>query len=168
MYYRGCDGILIDYDITDEQSFTKAKTWYYNVQKHTDVTNKFIMLIGNKCDKGDIEGMREVETESAQIYAHDIRSAFVECSAKTGKRVGTEFAMAAKMEREKVERREGGQSWQSDRKSTVDLTTGKNTEKGKGKGKGKGSGGGGFASAWLGGNKKKAGGGKDKSWCSCE
>jgi len=51
-YYRGAMGILLVYDVTDEQSFNNIRNWMRQIQQHAaDNVNK--VLIGNKCDMLD-------------------------------------------------------------------------------------------------------------------
>jgi Ras-related protein Rab-1A len=35
-YYRGADGIIIVYDITDKTSFDNVKTWLAEIEKYVD------------------------------------------------------------------------------------------------------------------------------------
>lgn len=35
-YYRGADGIIIVYDITDKTSFENVKTWLAEIEKYVD------------------------------------------------------------------------------------------------------------------------------------
>jgi len=48
MYYRGAKAALIVYDVTDPETFNKAKNWIKELQTKTE--NIYIILIGNKCD----------------------------------------------------------------------------------------------------------------------
>ena len=45
MYFKGASAILVVYDVSDPQSFTKAQTW---VSKLNQSYNLY--LVGNKCD----------------------------------------------------------------------------------------------------------------------
>ena len=48
-YYRGADGIIVVYDITDRTSFDNVKTWLAEIEKYVDGRAvKFI--VGNKND----------------------------------------------------------------------------------------------------------------------
>ena len=48
-YYRGADGIIVVYDITDRTSFDNVKTWLAEIEKYVEErTVKFI--VGNKND----------------------------------------------------------------------------------------------------------------------
>ena len=51
-YFRGAQGILLVYDVTDRGSFNSIRNWVGQIQQHADVhVNK--ILIGNKCDMDD-------------------------------------------------------------------------------------------------------------------
>lgn len=48
-YYRGADGIIVVYDITDRTSFDNVKVWLAEIEKYVDErTVRFI--VGNKND----------------------------------------------------------------------------------------------------------------------
>ena len=48
-FYRGAVGALILYDITNEESFNKAKKYLSELKEYA--TNDIVvMLVGNKCD----------------------------------------------------------------------------------------------------------------------
>ena len=46
LYYRGCDGVLLVYDITDQDSFIHIKNWLDDLLSNTNTPE--ITLIGNK------------------------------------------------------------------------------------------------------------------------
>ena len=48
-YYRGAMGIILVYDVTDEDSFTSISNWMHQIQIHAS-ENVNMLLIGNKCD----------------------------------------------------------------------------------------------------------------------
>ena len=63
-YFRGAQGILLVYDVTDRQTFLSIRNWVQQIQVHADVNvNK--VLIGNKCDMED----RSVDTEEGAALA---------------------------------------------------------------------------------------------------
>eukprot|EP01091_Cochliopodium_minus_P008263 TRINITY_DN183_c0_g1_i1.p1 TRINITY_DN183_c0_g1~~TRINITY_DN183_c0_g1_i1.p1 ORF type:complete len:209 (+),score=59.16 TRINITY_DN183_c0_g1_i1:36-629(+) len=78
IYYRGADAAIVVYDITDMNSFEKAKTWI-QVLKNELGDSVIIFLAGNKCDK---EEARQVSTSMAKKYADMENCIFEECSAK--------------------------------------------------------------------------------------
>ena len=78
-------GILLVYDITDEQSFINIRNWMRQIEQHaSENVNK--ILIGNKCDK---EQDRTVSTSSAKAWCEEQGSpcTFFECSAKNATNV---------------------------------------------------------------------------------
>ena len=48
-YYRGAMGILLTYDVTDEQSFDNVRNWMRNIEQHA-TENVCKILVGNKSD----------------------------------------------------------------------------------------------------------------------
>ena len=77
-YYRGADGIIIVYDITDRSSFAHIKDWLDDVSKYTD-DDPFKIIIGNKCD---LESNRQVTTNDIKSMFETTGIEVVEASAK--------------------------------------------------------------------------------------
>lgn len=48
-YYRGAEGILIVFDVTDERSFHNVSNWIKNVEQFAS-NNTMKILVGNKSD----------------------------------------------------------------------------------------------------------------------
>ncbi|KIW39429.1 uncharacterized protein PV06_09199 [Exophiala oligosperma] len=87
-YYRGAMGILLVYDVTDEQSFNNIRAWYSNVEEHAPKgVNK--ILIGNKCDMQ--QEKRVVSTEQAQALADELGIPFLEVSARSNINIDRAF-----------------------------------------------------------------------------
>jgi len=77
-YYRGAHGIIIVYDITDQESFNNVKQWLSEIGRYaSDNVNK--LLVGNK---SDLEANRAVPYETAKAFADEIGIPFLEASAK--------------------------------------------------------------------------------------
>jgi len=90
-YYRGAMGILLVYDVTDEQSFQNIRNWIRNIEQHAaDNVNR--VLIGNKCD---MISEKVVETARGQDLADEYSIRFFEASAKTNINVKEAFESIA-------------------------------------------------------------------------
>ena len=64
-YYRGAHGIIIVYDITDEDSYNNVKQWLNEIDRYAnEKVDK--LLVGNKADLSD---KRKVNAETAKEYA---------------------------------------------------------------------------------------------------
>uniref|UniRef100_A0A8C2IA89 Calcium release activated channel regulator 2A n=1 Tax=Cyprinus carpio TaxID=7962 RepID=A0A8C2IA89_CYPCA len=76
-FFRKADGVVVVYDITNEQTFTAVRQWLVSVQEGAgeDIP---IMLLGNKTD---LDGQREVPLGFAEKLAKDFQLIFYECSA---------------------------------------------------------------------------------------
>uniref|UniRef100_A0A1B0EXA3 Uncharacterized protein n=1 Tax=Phlebotomus papatasi TaxID=29031 RepID=A0A1B0EXA3_PHLPP len=79
MYYRGAQAAIVVYDIQNQDSFQRAKTWVKELQRQA-APNIVIALAGNKAD---LSNSRVVEYEEAKQYAEENGLLFMETSAKT-------------------------------------------------------------------------------------
>ncbi|KAF3450635.1 hypothetical protein FNV43_RR06724 [Rhamnella rubrinervis] len=86
-YYRGAHGIVIVYDVTDEESFNNVKVWLEEIDKFT-TSNVNKLLIGNK---SDLTAKRVVPSETAKAFADEIGIPFLETSAKNATNVEQAF-----------------------------------------------------------------------------
>lgn len=87
MYYRGAAAAIIVYDITNLDSFVRAKKWVQELQRQGN-PNMVIALAGNKSDM--IENSK-VSPEEAKVYAQENGLFFMETSAKTAQNVNELF-----------------------------------------------------------------------------
>mmetsp|Transcript_23928 Transcript_23928/g.35371 ORF Transcript_23928/g.35371 Transcript_23928/m.35371 type:complete len:120 (+) Transcript_23928:519-878(+) len=92
MYYRGAAAAIVVYDITNQDSFTGAKSWVKELQRRGD-PNVVIALAGNKAD---LESRRKVEFEEANAYAEENGILHLETSAKNANNVKALFVEIAK------------------------------------------------------------------------
>ena len=88
-YYRGGNGVLVVYDITDRDSFTNLTSWLIEIEKNAN-KNVFKLLIGNK---NDLESERKVTTEEGKEFADSNGMKFIETSAKTADKVYEAFEL---------------------------------------------------------------------------
>ncbi|CAL9776354.1 unnamed protein product [Musa acuminata subsp. burmannicoides] len=80
-YYRGCQGIILVYDVTKRETFTNlADVWVKEVELYATNHNCVKVLVGNKVDK---EADRMVTREEGNAFANEYGCLFLECSAKT-------------------------------------------------------------------------------------
>ncbi|KAG2427245.1 hypothetical protein HYH02_014649 [Chlamydomonas schloesseri] len=91
-YYRGAQGILLVYDITDEASFNNVRNWMRNIEQHaSDNVNK--ILVGNKLDLAE---KRVVAEARGRALADEYGFRFFETSAKDNVAVEEAFLSVAK------------------------------------------------------------------------
>ena len=101
-YYKGADGVLVVFDLTDRDSFLNIDGWLKEVEKHcgTDVN---VIVLANKADvaerpadgeeEEDDEQEREIEVTDRDILefeqTHNLK--VLKTSAKTGQGVDDAF-----------------------------------------------------------------------------
>jgi Ras-related protein Rab-1A len=86
-YYRGSNGIVVVYDITDRESFDQVQHWMSEIDAHAsaDVCR---LLVGNKADLND---KRAVKTDEGESLARQFGIPFLETSAKDASHVEEMF-----------------------------------------------------------------------------
>lgn len=90
-YYRGAHGIIVVYDVTDQESFNNVKQWLNEIDRYaSENVNK--LLVGNKCDLAE---NRVVSYEAGKALADDIGIPFLETSAKDATNVEKAFMTMA-------------------------------------------------------------------------
>jgi small GTP-binding protein len=65
-YFRGVQGILFVYDITDAESFLRVRDWLDKAADNADGTLIGMSLVGNKLD---MEDSRQVKFQDALAFA---------------------------------------------------------------------------------------------------
>mmetsp|Transcript_7696 Transcript_7696/g.22681 ORF Transcript_7696/g.22681 Transcript_7696/m.22681 type:complete len:201 (-) Transcript_7696:51-653(-) len=90
-YFRGAQGIVLVYDITDRRTFSSVRSWMAQITDHADQkVNK--VLVGNKCDNA---AARAVSTEEGAALAAEYGVKFLEASAKANVNVTPAFTAIA-------------------------------------------------------------------------
>jgi len=89
MYFQGCTGALVVYDITRHQTFDNVESkWLKDFKNYVKKEGAYI-LIGNKIDLSD---QRVVSKEEGERLAEKIQASdFIETSAKFGENVEAAF-----------------------------------------------------------------------------
>jgi small GTP-binding protein len=97
-YYRGAHGIIVVYDVTDQESFNNVKQWFQEIDRYaTEGVNK--LLVGNK---SDISDKKVVEYTVAKEFADSMGIPFLETSAKSSTNVEQAFLTMARQIKERM------------------------------------------------------------------
>ena len=87
--YKGVNGFILVYDISDENSFKHIKDWLENLNENGNDQNKYCkILIGNKSDR---DSNRKVQEEEGKELANQYNMPFFETSSKNGENVDNIF-----------------------------------------------------------------------------
>jgi small GTP-binding protein len=90
-YYKGAHGIILTYDVTDENSFKNIRNWVKQIEQNAQ-TNVCKVLVGNKCDRED----RKVSYDEGLQLANEFKMPFFETSAKSNYNVNETFTFLTK------------------------------------------------------------------------
>uniref|UniRef100_A0A674A4Q0 small monomeric GTPase n=1 Tax=Salmo trutta TaxID=8032 RepID=A0A674A4Q0_SALTR len=78
-YYRGAQGVILVYDVTRRDTFTKLDNWLNELETYCTRNDLIKMLVGNKIDKEN----RELDRNEGLKFARKHSMLFIEASAKT-------------------------------------------------------------------------------------
>ena len=87
-YYRGSNGVIVVYDVTDRSSFEHIGFWFKEVEKST-TENMCKLIVANKVDKEN----RAVSKREGKMLASQYGVDYIETSAFSGKNVEKMFQM---------------------------------------------------------------------------
>ena len=86
-YYKGADGIVLVYDVTDDASYEKIRDWMDQILSNTQKDDIGLVLLGNKCDMEP----RSVTEEQGNKLAEELKINYFETSALTGQGIKEAF-----------------------------------------------------------------------------
>ena len=86
-YYKGADGIVLIYDVTDDASYEKIRDWMEQILSNTKREDIGLVLLGNKCDMEP----RAVTEEQGNKMAEELKVSYFETSALTGQGMNEAF-----------------------------------------------------------------------------
>ena len=87
--YKGADGIILMYDISNNSSFQNIKRWITSIKESVDITKIALIIVGNKCDLPD--GERVVDEDSRLNLEKQCNIKVIEASAKENINVNESF-----------------------------------------------------------------------------
>ncbi|EDW75797.1 uncharacterized protein Dwil_GK15003 [Drosophila willistoni] len=93
IYYRGSDGALLVYDITDHNSFLKVKLWVRELKEMLG-NDICLIIVGNKID---LDEQRVVDYDVAFEYAQSVGARYLETSAKNNEGVTELFELLTQL-----------------------------------------------------------------------
>ncbi|XP_037327754.2 ras-related protein Rab-1B-like [Pungitius pungitius] len=103
-YYRGAHGIIIVYDVTEQESFHNVKQWLEEIDRYA-CENVSRLLVGNK---SDLISKKVVDVATAQDLASSLNVPFLETSAKSSDNVERAFLTMASEIHKRVASEGGG------------------------------------------------------------
>ena len=86
-YYKGADGIVLVYDVTDEASYEKIREWMEQILSNTQKEEIGLVPLGNKCDMEP----RNVTEEQGNKMAGELGINYFETSALSGQGINDAF-----------------------------------------------------------------------------
>jgi len=97
-YYRGAHGIIVVYDVTNQESFENVKRWLEVIDREAPIRDVTKLIVGNKCD---LLTQKVVDSRTAQKYADSVGIPLIEASAKTSTNTEELFLIIARAELKK-------------------------------------------------------------------
>lgn len=86
-YFRKADGVMLLYDVSNEQSFLNVRKWIHDIEDQTDFPIP-VIIVGNKTDLRDNSnpnsGKAFITSEDGCKLSLETKSTFLEVSVKNG------------------------------------------------------------------------------------
>ena len=90
-FYKGSSGILLTYDVTNEDSLNSLDNWITDIKKYIDINSIPLIVIANKIDLArkisQEEGQKSVKEISNKFYNGTREVPHIETSALTGENI---------------------------------------------------------------------------------
>ena len=96
-YYKGAQGIIVVFDVTDRNSFQNVHKWLAECEQFGNL-EPVKVLVGNKTDMGH---QRQVSSDEAKAFAENLGMVYLETSAKSNQNVEKIFHSITTEMREK-------------------------------------------------------------------
>ena len=87
--YKGADGILLMYDMSNLNSFNHIKEWINSIKESVDISKIALIIVGNKCDLTTQE--ITVDEEKKKNFEDTRKLKIIEASAKKNINVNDSF-----------------------------------------------------------------------------
>ena len=95
MFYKGADGILVGFDLTDRNTFEQVNYWISQIEENSSKDYPIsLVLFGNKCD--NVENIKVSEEDIEQLK-DKYKLTFYKTSAKDGTNVQNAFQHLTKI-----------------------------------------------------------------------
>ena len=91
-YYKGADGIILVYDVTERTSFEKIREWMNQITQNTTRGEIGLVLLGNKCDAEP----REISENDGIELGKELGIQYFEASAMNSVNIKESFNYLAK------------------------------------------------------------------------
>ena len=124
-YYRGAQGALIVYDVTNKSSFDKVESWYNEIKNCTNQDEIAIILIGNK---NDLDDLRTISNNMLVNLGKNLGIGVMETSAKEFVNINEAFYLLIKEIYSKISKNLGNSMFKNDIKEGMILNV-ENTKK---------------------------------------
>ncbi|XP_066584996.1 ras-related protein Rab-43 [Prorops nasuta] len=118
-YYRSANGVIVVYDVSKRSTFLGIQKWVEEVRRYTS-SHVLLLLVGNKCDLGDLREVEKKEAEMMCQYLPEVLQV-VETSAKDNTNIDSIFFLLAS----ELKRRHENRQINSDNEDTVKLGVGR-------------------------------------------
>ena len=81
--YKGADGILLMYDISNKKSFANVKKWIEDIKESIDITKIGFIVVANKCDLDKEEWQVDEEMKNKLEEKYNVKIMNTSCKNNT-------------------------------------------------------------------------------------